>query len=337
MERQRVLAAPGKPDVEYFKCQPKACCRCDTSNETSSNAYLAAPTFDSFDIIDTTSSTSSEFELSYNSDTESMPELEPLSDDEEDEANDDALLPFPTARAAEQIAAEAFLQAGQPYLGDDHIQAEERFLVYQTSDTEHVIMDNMIDEDVLIPTRFIRDADFDIIAWYTAHRRRTLGLPEEDDDPSDTSSDRSDDSDDDSNGDGGPEGSCGAVSAFVVEAEPARKYVVVIDSGATEHCFWRREDFAEYHPVESRQGNAAEGSKFRILATGVVRKFLTYQGQRKEIAFNAIHTPDITANLISISKLDAKGYEKPLLTQHISAQLISGLISDVPEMPNSPP
>jgi hypothetical protein len=40
----------------------------------------------------------------------------------------------------------------------------------------------------------------------------------------------------------------------------------------------------------------------------VVRKFITYQGERKEIAFNAIHTPDITANLISVSKLDEKGY-----------------------------
>ncbi|KAJ7507794.1 hypothetical protein B0H11DRAFT_1611493, partial [Mycena galericulata] len=73
--------------------------------------------------------------------------------------------------------AEAFLQHGQPYLGDDHIQTESRFLVYQTSDTEHVIMDNMTNEDVLIPTRFILDSSFDIIAWYSAHRRRVLGLP----------------------------------------------------------------------------------------------------------------------------------------------------------------
>ncbi|KAJ7023914.1 hypothetical protein C8F04DRAFT_886166, partial [Mycena alexandri] len=28
----------------------------------------------------------------------------------------------------------------------------------------------------------------------------------------------------------------------------------------------------------------------------------------KEITFNAIHTPDVTANLISISKLDERGY-----------------------------
>src|SRR4051812_39969314 len=49
----------------------------------------------------------------------------------------------------------------------------------------------------------------------------------------------------------------GAVHAYVAEVEPPRKYVVVVDSGATEHCFWRREDFSEYHPIESREGNAA--------------------------------------------------------------------------------
>jgi hypothetical protein len=191
-----------------------------------------------------------------------MPSLEPVSDDEANTA------PYAQAHAAEQIAAEAFLQHGQLYPGDDHVQEEQCFLIYQMSDTEHVIMDNMIDEDILIPTQFIRDPDFDIIAWYACHHCRVLGLPEEDDYPSNIFSDRSDDSDSDSDGDDSPDGSCGAVSAFMAEAAPMWKYVV--DSGATEHCFRDCEDFAEYHPVEWREGNAAEGSKFRILATGVV-------------------------------------------------------------------
>ncbi|KAJ7015902.1 hypothetical protein C8F04DRAFT_886564, partial [Mycena alexandri] len=75
--------------------------------------------------------------------------------------------------------AETFLQAGQPYPGDDHIQDEQRFLVYRTSDTEHTVMDNLIDEDVPIPLYFITDPDFDLIAWYAAHRRRALGFPED--------------------------------------------------------------------------------------------------------------------------------------------------------------
>lgn len=105
-------------------------------------------------------------------------------------------------------------------------------------------------------------------------------LLEEDDDPSDTFSDSSDDSDSD---DYGPDGSNGGVSAFVAESQPARKYVVVVDSGATEHCFWNREDFTQYNPVEAREGNAAEGSKIRILATGVVRKVITYQWDEKAV------------------------------------------------------
>jgi hypothetical protein len=64
------------------------------------------------------------------------------SHDETDEFSGDT--PFPNAHAAEQIAAEAFLQHGQPYPWDDSIQEEQRFLVYQTSDTEHTVMNNMI-------------------------------------------------------------------------------------------------------------------------------------------------------------------------------------------------
>ena len=80
---------------------------------------------------------------------------------------------------------------------------------------------------------------------------RTVGeswgsLPFADDDPSDDPSERSNDSDSDSDG---PDGPCGSVSAFVAEAQPGRTYVVVLDSGATEHCFWGRDDFTEYNPV----------------------------------------------------------------------------------------
>ncbi|KAJ7339190.1 hypothetical protein DFH08DRAFT_620091, partial [Mycena albidolilacea] len=53
------------------------------------------------------------------------------------------------------------------------------FLVYQISDTQHIIMDNMIDKDVLIPSEFIRDTDFDIIGWYAVHRGHVLSIPED--------------------------------------------------------------------------------------------------------------------------------------------------------------
>ncbi|KAJ7129925.1 hypothetical protein C8R46DRAFT_925191, partial [Mycena filopes] len=151
-----------------------------------------------------------------------------------------------------------------------------RFLVYSTSETEHVICDNHTGEDVSIRTDFLNDPAFDLPAWYTHQRLSAGGVPE-------------------------------AVLAFMADAPQPRPYVVVADSGSTDHCFWKREDFVEYYPAE-RAGTAAEGSPFRILATGVVRKTVMYEGQKKEIALNAIHTPDITTNLISISKLDASGY-----------------------------
>ncbi|KAK6969275.1 hypothetical protein R3P38DRAFT_2587766 [Favolaschia claudopus] len=87
-----------------------------------------------------------------------------------------------------------------------------------------------------------------------------------------------------------------------------RKCIAVLDSGATEHCFRERGDFVDYNPVESRTGTAAEGSRFRILATGVVTKTVIHNGQRLTISLDAIHTPDPTTNLISVSRLDAKGY-----------------------------
>jgi hypothetical protein len=251
-------------------------------NETASNAYLG-PSSNSFEFLDM-SIFSSEFDFL---DDSAMPPLQRVEDDSDDEEGHPAVIgPYPEARTAPQIAAEAFLQHGQPYPGDDHIQ-DERFLVYQTSEMEHIVMDSMIDEDVPIPTAFICDDKFDIIAWYAAHRRRVLGLPFKDDDPSDNPSVGSNDSDSDSDG---PDGPCGSVSAFVVEAQLGRKYVVVLGSEATEHCFWSRDDFTECNPVQSREGNAAEGSKFCILGTGVVCKVITYQGRKKEISLDAIHS-----------------------------------------------
>jgi hypothetical protein len=82
----------------------------------------------------------------------------------------------------------------------------------------------------------------------------------------------------------------------------------LVDSGATDHCFANRDDFVEYHPVEKPEGCAAEGSPFRILAMGKVCKTLEYNGVKRVLTFDAIHTPDIAANLISVAKLDEKGY-----------------------------
>lgn len=119
-------------------------------------------------MINAPSAISSDFDLfeDYFSDSdtdESMPALGPVSDSDDEIEPNAFVAPFPQARAAEQIVAEAFLQHGQPYSGDNHVQEKRCFLVYQTSDMEHIIIDNMIDEDVLIPTQFLCDHNFDMV------------------------------------------------------------------------------------------------------------------------------------------------------------------------------
>ncbi|KAJ7483703.1 hypothetical protein B0H11DRAFT_1914584 [Mycena galericulata] len=96
------------------------------AGETSSNTYLANDSAGSFEVVDLAST--SEFELIYDSDTDSLPALASFNGDDnsedEEEDNDKPVVtgpPFAEACGAAQIAAEAFLQHGQPYLGDDHI------------------------------------------------------------------------------------------------------------------------------------------------------------------------------------------------------------------------
>ncbi|KAJ7257637.1 hypothetical protein C8J57DRAFT_1234783 [Mycena rebaudengoi] len=137
--------------------------------EMSSNAYLVPDSSDSFNIID--SAATSEFELVDEVETDDdVPGLEPVDPNHH-------LPHFLEACGAVQTSLEVSLQHGQLYPGDDHIQEEQRFVVYQTSATKHVIMDNMINEDVLVPTPLILTPAFDISAWYAAHRQRVLGLP----------------------------------------------------------------------------------------------------------------------------------------------------------------
>ncbi|KAJ7214744.1 hypothetical protein C8J57DRAFT_949589, partial [Mycena rebaudengoi] len=66
--------------------------------------------------------------------------------------------------------AEVILQMAQPYPGDKSSQIEKRFLIYRTSDTEHVIMDNSTGEDVLIPSGFLENPLFTLGGWYAEKR-----------------------------------------------------------------------------------------------------------------------------------------------------------------------
>ncbi|KAF7346029.1 Retrovirus-related pol polyprotein [Mycena sanguinolenta] len=69
--------------------------------------------------------------------------------------------------------------------------------------------------------------------------------------------------------------------------------VVILDTGCTDHCFINRDDFESYQSITDREGSGVEGSKFRIIGSGTIE---------------AIHTPELTCDILSISKLDAKGF-----------------------------
>ncbi|KAK6977902.1 hypothetical protein R3P38DRAFT_2425074, partial [Favolaschia claudopus] len=73
--------------------------------------------------------------------------------------------------------AQIVLQFAQPYPGDDKfIQVESRFVLYRVSDSEHVIMDNYTDIDVLIESKRIEDPTFKLGLWYAQQRQAELGF-----------------------------------------------------------------------------------------------------------------------------------------------------------------
>lgn len=87
-----------------------------------------------------------------------------------------------------------------------------------------------------------------------------------------------------------------------------------IDSGASDHCFINRADFgSDYVAFNAlREGqSASKGAKFRILGQGSIMKVVESPGlnARTMLKFNSVlHTPDLTANLISVGRFDITGF-----------------------------
>lgn len=84
-----------------------------------------------------------------------------------------------------------------------------------------------------------------------------------------------------------------------------------IDSGATDHCWVRRDQFVQYTEV-SEKGNSAlagEGGQFFIKGIGTVQFETQVDGEKRKIRLeNVKHTPEFAHNLISLSTLDRRGY-----------------------------
>jgi hypothetical protein len=99
---------------------------------------------------------------------------------------------------------------------------------------------------------------------------------------------------------------------LTVPSMNASESLTYIDSGASDHCFVSRADFGSDYVAFNvpREGqSASKGAKFRILGQGSVTKVVESPGVRTTLKFSSVlHTPDLTANLISVGRFDIAGF-----------------------------
>ncbi|KAJ6506735.1 hypothetical protein C8R45DRAFT_782318, partial [Mycena sanguinolenta] len=92
------------------------------------------------------------------------------------------------------------------------------------------------------------------------------------------------------------------------QANSAGRTVAILDTGCTNHCFSNCSDFESYQAISDHEGSGVEGLMFRIVGSGIVRRTAEHVGVRRAFEIEALHTPKLTCDLISISKLDVKGF-----------------------------
>jgi len=86
--------------------------------------------------------------------------------------------------------------------------------------------------------------------------------------------------------------------------------LTLIDSGASDHCFTNKTLFKKYTPLSQTISglSAGKGSTFDIIGKGTIEFCTTVNGISKKISIDDIlYTPSLRSNLISVSKLSAKG------------------------------
>ncbi len=116
------------------------------------------------------------------------------------------------------------------------------------------------------------------------------------------------------------------MSQFTCEADPAGTafmtttfegctpsvILTFMDSGASNYFFRNRDDFTEYTPVAFCTGSSAIEGKgmFEILGQGTVTKTFRLDGNDIKLTFkNALHSPSLAANLVSVSADEPLGSE----------------------------
>jgi len=85
---------------------------------------------------------------------------------------------------------------------------------------------------------------------------------------------------------------------------------VFIVSSASDHCFTDKTLFKEYTPLSQAATGlcAGKGSTFDIMGKGTVEFSTTANGISRNISINnALYTPSLRCNMISVSKLCSEG------------------------------
>ncbi len=88
------------------------------------------------------------------------------------------------------------------------------------------------------------------------------------------------------------------------------KIPTFLDSGASDTMFVSRDDFNVYKTVPRRSGDSAKvvDGDFDIVGKGSVTKSYLVDGKMRKLTYtHAIHTPTLSANLVSVSAFDKAG------------------------------
>lgn len=88
--------------------------------------------------------------------------------------------------------------------------------------------------------------------------------------------------------------------------------LTLLDSGASDHCIVRKDAFSKYTPfTPPHQGNSAgKGSTFDIDGTGTAEMMAMVEGIPSKIVLgDALHTPQLWSNLVSVLKLVSRGFK----------------------------
>jgi hypothetical protein len=108
----------------------------------------------------------------------------------------------------------------------------------------------------------------------------------------------------------------------------AKKAVVFhADSGCTDSLISNKDVLTLYSTSQSHVVETANGGTMNVEGMGIM-PFLTVQGQRAMLS-DVLHVPTLTSNLLSISKLDEKGYASIFVNGKfhvLSERFVSGFI-----------